>query len=292
MTTKSMTGFGRSAGTLPDGTEASVVVRGVNHRFLDVSLKMRDEWASLEPAVRRLVAETVKRGHVDVLVRTARAAGRAASFDEEAAARYAGLWKLAAERSGLPSDLSARDLLSLPGVVRSEEGEGGDDPSREALLELVRAALAEFDATRRREGAALVAAVSAVLSRLEQGIGRLDAERASLSVRLFEALREKVRKLAEGIPVDEGRLAQEVALLADRADVTEEVDRFRAHLAEIRARLAEGGPVGKRLDFLAQELHREANTAGQKVRELPALRAALDLKSDVEALKEQVQNVE
>ena len=83
-----------------------------------------------------------------------------------------------------------------------------------------------------------------------------------------------------------------MALLADRADVTEEVDRFRAHLAEIRARLAEGGPVGKRLDFLAQELHREANTAGQKVRELPALRAALDLKSDVEALKEQVQNVE
>ena len=180
MTTKSMTGFGRSAGTLPDGTEASVVVRGVNHRFLDVSLKMRDEWASLEPAVRRLVADTVKRGHVDVLVRTSRAAGRAASFDEEAAARYAGLWKLAAERSGLPADLSARDLLSLPGVVRSEEGaEGGDDPSREALLALVRAALDEFDATRRREGAALQAAVGTVLGRLEQGIARLDAERAS-----------------------------------------------------------------------------------------------------------------
>lgn len=289
---KSMTGFGRSAGTLPDGTEATVVVRGVNHRFLDVAVKLRDELASMEPAIRKVVAGLVSRGHLDVLIRTVRPAGRTASFDTEAAARYAGLWREEAAKRGVPADLSARDLLSLPGVVRSEEAADAD-PSLEApLVGLVAQALAGFDATRSREGAALALALEGILSRLESGVARLDAERAGLAERIQALLRERIAKLAAGIPLDEGRLAQEVAILADRADISEEIDRLKSHVAEVRRLLSAAGPSGKRLDHLAQELHREVNTAGAKVREAGATRLVLDLKSDLEAFKEQVQNVE
>jgi uncharacterized protein (TIGR00255 family) len=287
-----MTGFGRETATLPDGTELSVVVRGVNHRFLDLAIKMRDEFAPLEPALRRLVGEYVLRGHVDLLIRSQRPAGKTATFDAEAAARYAGLWKEAATAMGLPSELTARDLLSLPGVVRTDEPAEADEAVRLALMATARRALEDFDATRCKEGEALKRALEAILTRLEEGVARLDRERDQVAARLAETLKERVKKLAEGIDLDEGRLAQEVALLADRADISEEIDRQKAHLAEVRSRIGEEGSIGKRLDFLAQELHRETNTAGQKSRELPALRAVLDLKSDVEALKEQVQNVE
>ncbi len=287
-----MTGFGRATATLPDGTELSVIVRGVNHRFLDLAIKMRDEFAPLEPALRRLVGEFVLRGHVDLLIRSQRPAGKTATFDAEAAARYAGLWKETATAMGLPSELTARDLLSLPGVVRTDEPAEADEAVRQALIATVRRALEDFDATRYKEGEAVKGALEAILTRLEEGVARLDRECDQVAARLAETLRERVKKLAEGVPLDEGRLAQEVALLADRADISEEIDRQKAHLAEVRSRIGEEGSIGKRLDFLAQELHRETNTAGQKSRELPALRAVLDLKSDVEALKEQVQNVE
>src|SRR5215468_1856476 len=132
-----MTGYGRAVGALPDGTEATVVVRGVNHRFLDLSLKLRDEYASLEPQIRRAVGSRVSRGHVDVSVRTTRPLGRTASFDQEAAARYLALWKSAADTLGLPGELTPRDLLALPGVVRGEDAAEPDDASLGALLALV-----------------------------------------------------------------------------------------------------------------------------------------------------------
>jgi len=286
-----MTGFGRAQSALPDGTQVSVTVRSVNHRFLDLSLKMRDDLGALEAPLRKLVGASVSRGHVDLSVRVTRPAGGAVTIDGATAARYSETWiSLAAERD-LPTELTARDLLSLPGVVRVAEDEAGEALGA-AVLDAASTALADFDASRRREGDALRAALAGILDRLEDGIGRVSEAREGLSERLLAQLRERVGKLAAAVPLDEARLAQEVALLADRADITEEVDRFRAHLVEARRLLAAGGASGKRLDVLSQELHREANTASQKARELPLTRVLLDLKSDVEALKEQVQNVE
>ncbi|HTS02131.1 MAG TPA: YicC/YloC family endoribonuclease [Thermoanaerobaculia bacterium] len=300
---KSMTGFGKAAGALADGTEVSVVVKGVNHRFLDLSIKLRDEYASAEPAIRRAVAKVVQRGHVDVLIRTARpsgAGGAGASaprpgeiLDLDAAERYARFWKEDSLKRGLAADLTARDLLSLPGVVRQSDPEGpGEGTFEESLVSLVDQALADFDASRVREGAALSRTFEEILQELERGVASLDAARAGISERIATALRERIEKLAAGVPLDEARLAQEVALLADRADITEEVDRLRAHLSEVRRLVAGAGPVGRRLDHLAQELHREVNTSGSKVREAAATRLVLDLKSELEAFKEQVQNVE
>ena len=288
---KSMTGFGRSQAALPDGTQVSVTVRGVNHRFLDLSLKMRDDLGALEAPLRKLVSGAVARGHVDLSVRVSRPAGGAVALDGATAGRYAEDWRRAAEANGLPADLTARDLLSLPGVVRVEEDEPGESLGA-VILDAARAALADFDASRSREGEALKAALATILDRLEAGISLVARAREGLAERLLAQLQERVAKLAAGVPLDEARLAQEVALLADRADITEEIDRFRAHLVEARRLVAAGQAAGKRLDVLAQELHREANTSGQKARELPLTRVLLDLKSDVEALKEQIQNVE
>ncbi len=289
---KSMTGFGRAAATLPDGTEATVVVRGVNHRFLDVAVRLRDELAAAEPHLRKAVAAVAQRGHLEVLVRTVRPAGRTASFDEEAAVRYVAAWRDASGRLGLPADLAARDLLGLPGVVRPEDPPEPDEATLRALGRVVEGALAGFDAARRREGEALRTALEGIVARLEEGTARLDEERAGLTERIAATLTERIRKLAGTVPLDEARLTQEAALLADRAEISEELDRLRAHLAEVRRLLDAPGAVGKRLDHLAQEIHREVNTAGSKVREASPGRLVLDLKSDVEAFREQVQNVE
>ena len=292
---KSMTGFGKAAGTLPDGTEASVVVRGVNHRFLDLAIKLRDEYASAEPAIRRAVAKVAQRGHIDVLVRTTKPAGAAgtARIDMEAAEKYAMEWREDSLKRGLPGDLSARDLLALPGVVRTDDAAAAPDSTfEEIFIPVVEQALQDFDATRAREGAALLLTFKEILQRIDAGVALLDAARAGISERIAASLRERIEKLAAGIPLDEGRLAQEVAQLADRADITEEIDRLKTHLDEARRLLAASGPVGRRLDHLAQELHREVNTSGSKVREAGATKLVLDLKSELEAFKEQVQNVE
>ena len=295
---KSMTGFGRASGTLPDGTEATVVVRGVNHRFLDVSVKLRDEYASAEPALRRAVGKVVARGHVDVLIRTAKARGLgggppAARLDMEAAEKFARFWKEDSSKRGLPQDLTVRDLLSLPGVLRPEELDAAGEGTFEAsLVGLVEKALADFDASRAREGASLALSLEEISQRLQRGVASLDAARAGVSERIMASIRERIAKLAAAVPLDEARLAQEAALLADRADISEEIDRLRTHLVETRRLLGSDEPVGKRLDHLVQELHREVNTAGAKVREVGATRLVLGLKSDLEALKEQLQNVE
>ena len=291
---KSMTGFGKAAGALPDGTEVSVVVKGVNHRFLDASLKLRDEYASAEPAIRRAVGKVVARGHVDVLIRTTKPSNAAATarIDMEAAAKYAREWREDSSNKGLPGELSPRDLLSLPGVVRQEEAAPGEGTFEEIFVSLVDEALRDFDAARAREGAALSLTFKEILGRIDMGVASLDAARAGISERIAASLRERIEKLAAGIPLDEGRLAQEVAQLADRADITEEIDRLKTHLAEARRLLAADGAIGRRLDHLAQELHREVNTSGSKVREAGATKLVLDLKSELEAFKEQVQNVE
>ena len=289
---KSMTGFGRAQAALPDGTQISITVRGVNHRFLDLSLKMRDDLGALEAPLRKLVSSAVARGHVDLSVRVV--AGR-----REARSRSTARRRGATPRSGGGSRRRTRSRASCRRATCSRcRASSASARTRRASRSGPRSsrrrasALDDFDASRRREGEATAAALGVILDRLESGIARVDEAREGLAERLLAQLRERVAKLAAGIPLDEARLAQEVALLADRADITEEIDRFRAHLVEAR-RLMEGEPAaGKRLDVLAQELHREANTSSQKARELPLTRVLLDLKSDVEALKEQIQNVE
>ncbi len=290
---KSMTGFGRASETLTDGTEITATIRGVNHRFLDLAFKLRDDVAPLEPHMRRTIAEKVVRGHLDISVRVESVAARMAVFDGEIAAQYQARWKEAARQKGLPEDLAASDLLGLPGVIRLAGAENGHvEIPEQAVTSVIRKALADFDASREKEGKVLGQRLLDAVERIEGLVSSLDSERQNLTARYLDNLRGRLQNLLKDTSLDAQRLEQEAALLADRGDISEEIDRLHAHLSEFKSRLASTDPEGKRLDFLAQELHRETNTAGQKFRELQALKLILDIKALVEIIKEQVQNVE
>jgi uncharacterized protein (TIGR00255 family) len=197
------------------------------------------------------------------------------------------------DRGVLTGGLTAGDLLRMPSALRvASAAEGWDELDEELLLSVGAAAAAQLIASREAEGAGLAAALGERLAMLEAAVARLDALRGPALEESFAALRRRVSELLAGQPLDESRVAQEVALLADRGDVSEEIDRLRSHLAHFRTVAAEAGATGKRLDFLTQEIFRELNTLGAKCRNAAMVREVLEAKALCEQLREQVQNVE
>ena len=277
-----MTAFGRARGDLADWE-----IKSVNHRYLELGLHLPDPLRDLEPSLRDIAAQRIRRGRVDATLRFARHAVPAPVV-EEAALR--GLIDAVRNvRDALPdATVNALDILRWPGVLGDDAG--GLARWREAALTGYQAALDDLLSHRRREGAALAKLLREHLAEVEC-IGRQVRQQIEEhGPVLFERLRAKARDLP--VRVDAARLEQEVALLAQRADVTEELDRMNIHLASARASLDANEPCGRRLDFLMQELGREANTLAAKAALPETSRLAVDIKVVVERLREQVQNVE
>jgi len=285
----SMTGFAAVAAELP-GCSLSVELRAVNHRYLDLQLRLPDELRALDAALRELLGAELKRGKVECRVALSHATPGTASLAVNAE-RVAQLRDAAAEvlrHAPGSTALSIADVLHWPGVLT----EPSLPPTvlAERALALVRQALAELAASRAREGEKLTAlleaccvGIEAQLARVEPRIPALhDAYVAKLGARLKEA----------GLDPDAERLKQELALFATKIDVAEEVARLAMHVGEVRRVLAAGGSSGKRLDFLMQELNREANTLGSKSVDAELSQAALELKVLIEQMREQVQNIE
>lgn len=292
---RSMTGYGR--GVVDDaGARATVDVRAVNHRFLDLKLRGAALPAPLEEAIGARVRAAIERGAVSVsvhLVRGDTAGGP--RIDGDAADRaYRALAGLAS-RLGLPSS-AGPDLalvLAQPGVVTS----GGDDdadgaPVTAAVLRALDAALGQLGAMRAAEGAALAAELHARLDELTATRARIAVLAGGVPRELTRRLTERLARLSDEVAVDPARLAQEIVLHADRADVTEELVRLASHLDQARALVAGTGAVGRRLDFLVQELGRELNTIGSKSVTAEITTAVVGAKATLEKLREQVQNVE
>ncbi len=290
---RSMTGFGQASGE-SERFRMTVTLRGVNHRFLDLSLRLRDELRRQEPALRELIAGRLWRGRVEVSVEVAAFASRQVevSIDRDVAPNLKALADELRDAGVISGELAFGDLLRLPEVVRLEIR----DPDwtandRHLLLELTTAALDQLIAARELEGEKLVAALE---QRLD-GLGRLAAELTQrwrkLPGELAASLRRRVSELVDQGP-DPDRLAQEVAYLVDRSDVSEELDRLRSHCDHFRSIMSQDGSAGKRLDFLTQEILRELNTIGAKCRDSEMTRRVLDAKGLCEQLREQVQNVE
>jgi len=291
---RSMTGYGEAAAEGERHT-MSVSLKAVNHRFLDLQVRLGEEARGSEPALRELVGKEVQRGRVemrvDVRPRGERRAEVAVHLGLVGAA-VAATQRLV-EQGLLERGLAAGDLLRIPEAFRVElEGGGWEEEDEALLLKVAGEALAQLVASREREGASLQAAMEERLALLAKVADRLDALRAPVAGELAAAMKRRLAELLAGQPLDEARLAQEVALLVDRSDVTEELDRLRAHLAHFREVAAERGPSGKRLDFLTQEIFRELNTTGSKCRNHEMTRAVLDAKVLCEQIREQVQNVE
>ncbi len=289
----SMTGYGRSEAR---GGRVAVVAeaRSLNHRFLEINIKVSRGLTSYETELRRLVQSRATRGRFDLTVGTRRigASPSVVRTDLALGADYAKSARALAEAAGLPPDVAVADLLRLPGVVTLEEEEVDESEGSLLLKTATQEALDELVRMRQTEGAALASALGAHLAAIETWVRELTRLLPLALRRIQERMRDRVRALLDEAPADPGRIAQEVATWAAKSDVAEELTRLESHCGQFRALLAEGGAVGRQLDFLAQELHREVNTIGAKADDGEMIARVLEARALVERLREQVQNVE
>ena len=285
----SMTGFAAAAAELP-GASLAVELRSVNHRFLDVSLRLPDEVRTIEPTVRETLAGSLRRGKVDCRVSLNRTQANASGLavDEAAVGKLAAA---AAEVARIVPDaapLTVNEVLRWPGVLAEPTVEPAELSTR--ALALVDEAVRELAAARRREGAKTAAVLEQCCAGIEAQVARVAPRVPAIHAAYNDKLATRLREA--GLEPNEDRLKQELALFATKVDVAEELARLTAHVSEVRRVIQAGGSAGKRLDFLAQELHREANTMGSKSVDAEMSQAALELKVLIEQMREQVQNVE
>jgi uncharacterized protein (TIGR00255 family) len=292
---KSMTGFGR--GTMQGaGFSVAVDVKTVNNRFLDVHLRASAELAPVEAAVRRRIGERLSRGRVDVNVTIDRTSEVSYELNRPLIAGFIEAMRDMQQEFGLSGEPDINVLARLPGAMQAARN-GVTEEMLGGVEEALARALDELESMRRREGEALTAEMRARLDEIERHLPiveslsgeQVENYRARVNRRISELL---ARDGLEIVELDQGRLAQEVAYLADRSDITEELARLRSHVTQFRDALTASGDVGKRLDFLLQEFNREANTVLSKSTDLAIKEAAIAIKAAVEKLREQVQNVE
>ncbi|MCU0868988.1 MAG: YicC family protein [Burkholderiales bacterium] len=265
-------------------------VRSVNHRYLDVSFRAPEEFRAFEPAMREQIAAVMTRGKVEVRIGFARAATAPAllQIDEGMLARLAELSAQVKARLPHATDLSVNDVLRWPGMFGAESLPL--DALRDAALGMLADALKEFGASRQREGAKLAEAIVERAAKIEALVDAVAPRIPQIVAAWQEKLREKLREVVA--TMDEERIRQEALLFATRVDVDEELTRLRTHLAELRRIVKKGGSAGKRLDFLMQELNREANTIGSKSSDVEVSNTSMELKVLIEQMREQVQNIE
>jgi uncharacterized protein (TIGR00255 family) len=286
-----MTGFGSAEGHV-GGAEVTVELRSVNHRFFNPSIKLPSDLSKWEAEVRETMRKGIARGHVTLMARVARRAEEAAKIDEAQFAAYFTQIKQLQEKHGIDAPVDVGTILRLPSVMATSNDE--NEGTAAELVAIVERALVSLDQMRSAEGARLRTYLEERLAIIEGAVNRTAERAPGRLIEQRDRLRASVQELAGGIAVDEQRLAQEIAVLADRLDVSEEISRFHSHFAAFRTSLASPSPdgVGKRLGFLLQELLREANTTGSKANDAAILQDVILIKEELERIREQVENLE
>jgi uncharacterized protein (TIGR00255 family) len=291
---KSMTGFGRGAASGDEFTVA-VEVKTVNNRYLDIHLRLSQELSPLETAIRKRVGSRLSRGRVDLNINFERSGATIYEVNRPLIAGYVDAMRDIQQQFNLTGDIDVSSVARLPGAL-SPARDGMDEANTTGLERALDEALDNLESMRADEGAALAAEMRTRVANIEAQVPIIEAAAAGLADAYRQRLQKRVAELlargGQTLELDTGRLAQEVAYLADRSDITEEITRLRSHLEQFRAALEAEGEVGKRLDFLLQELNREANTVLSKSTEISIKDAGLAIKAEVEKLREQVQNVE
>jgi uncharacterized protein (TIGR00255 family) len=292
---RSMTGYG-SAGVETEAVRAAATARSLNHRFLDVTVHVPRRLQSLESEIKDVVSRTIRRGRVEVSIQARLPEGPAEEVvpSRPLVASLVRALRDMQNEFGLEGGVAVSDLVRFPGALERTETPGS--PPEEAtrtLLAVVGRALETLDAMRQAEGERLRGELERALGAIEAAADGIERRAEGTREERQAALLERVRGLVGELGLEEGRLLQEVVRSVERHDVTEEIQRLRSHAAMARELVAaDGGPAGKRLDFLAQELMREANTIGSKVADAAQVQAVVGLKAEIERLREQVQNVE
>ena len=295
-----MTGFASVQGTVRGQNGFTVTVKSVNHRFLDLHLRLPSQCDALEIQMRRVLKERLRRGHIEVTLQLERRAAGAMQLNAELLAGHVQAYKEAAALYGVKAEPDLNSMLRLPGVIGTESSVGKDDVAalEAAVMEQLGPALKALNEVRAQEGMVLAAELRRSMERLGVLATEVGELRTGVREAQFERLRGRIAELLQGAQVSEERLLAEAALLAERSDVDEEVVRLRTHVESFLAMLDEGGELGKRLDFLLQELNREANTLLSKTsgatgsNGLRITELGLEMKAEIERAREQVQNLE
>lgn len=293
MAIKSMTGFGR--GELEkDGRVWTAEVRCVNNRYLDLKMKLPRGYACLEEKIRKKVTETHLRGRVDLLVSIS---GDFSDLHEvkvnlALAAGYRDALQTLSEEFGLENTITPQLLATYPDVLVREQKDEDVLVVWELVEKIIDAALESCDTMRAQEGEVLSADLRGRLTYFEKTIAGIEKNIPELLEQRQRNLRERLDKLLTTVQLDPARLAQEIAMMADKTDVTEEIVRLRCHIGQFTLFLAEGNGIGRKLDFLIQEFLREVNTLASKINDATVAHLTVDLKSELEKMREQVQNIE
>ena len=288
-----MTGYGRSVQTL-NGREFTVEIRSVNNRYLDCSVKMPRSVSFAEEAVKQAVKASVSRGKVDVFISIKSENGDEAkvSLNTAVLEEYLAAMRCMVEEFGVKDDISVSTMSRLPEVFTLEKPQVDEDLLKADLLSVVAQALESYNAMRAVEGAALDAdlrsrgnTILELVSQVEEGNGKTVADYRA-------RLENKLKEVLANTAIDESRILTEAAIFADKVAVDEETVRLRSHLKQMNAMLSGGGAVGRKLDFLLQEMNREANTIGSKCSDVALARIVVDIKAELEKIREQTQNIE
>jgi len=287
----SMTGYGRAM-CETDGRQLTIELKSVNHRFLDLSFRMPRNLMFLEDEARKAIGARLARGHVDVFMtyRNLRSDARTVTVDKALFDAYASALDSLAG-GDLRDDRSLMSVARMPDVMTVTEAEEDQDALRALLKQTIDAALDQLVAMREREGVAMAADLNRKVDSIEAMTKEIEARYPQTVAEYTARLRANIEELI-GKEVDETRLLTEVAIMADRSAIAEETVRLHAHVQQLRETFAKREPIGRRLDFLVQELNREVNTISSKSQDIPITRLAVDCKAEIEKLREQLQNVE
>jgi uncharacterized protein (TIGR00255 family) len=291
---RSMTGYGRAESSL-EGYRATVEIKAVNHRYCDIVFRLPREYLALEDSLRKIVAERVKRGRLDIYITMERIepGARSLSLDIDLAWRLKGIMDELGEKLGITRHVSVSDLLQFPDLLRVEEEEADQSVIEPLLRQCVREATDALVHMRAQEGMRLQQDFADRLRALEELVCRM-RERSPQTVQEYrEKLETQMRDLLSGFgEIDQSRLLMEVALMAERMNIDEELVRLQSHIQQFFDALNADGAIGRKLDFIVQEMNREVNTIGSKANDFPLSSMVVEAKSILEQIREQVQNVE
>jgi len=293
-----MTGFARAAIEVNAQLSYVLTLKSVNHRFLDLHLRLPSGLDALEMELRRILKEQLLRGHVELTLQVERTSQQSATYNRELVSGYVAAFQAAAEEFELQGQPDLNVILRMPGVLTTESRHGEDDTATltASVLAEITPLLNALKTMRQREGAALTQILHATLDRMTEAVQGVVALRPEVEQRYQQRLTERL-EAAIGNEVNRQRLLEEVALLVERSDVSEEIARMETHIAHFREVLATGGETGKKLDFLLQEMNREANTllsktAGVAGKGTQITELGLSMKAEVEKAREQIMNLE
>ena len=290
---KSMTGYGSAKGTV-EGIEVCVELKSVNNKFLDTSVRLPRSFLFAEETIKSAVMSHITRGKVDVFVTvdSSMADDMVVKVNEPLLKGYIDALRHIAEENDLPNDITAMSVSRFPDVLNVEKKELDAEAVAAGIRDIAEQALCDFDAMRIREGAKLKEDVLTKLETIEKLVTVIETESPKTVEEYREKLRQKLLEVLGTSGIDETRIVTEAAIFADKVAVDEETVRLRSHMEQLRAMLDGGAPIGRKIDFLLQEFNREANTTGSKCQNADIAHVVVDLKSEIEKIREQIQNIE